>query len=193
MAVDAARHHRRRFMWWILASIPQIPLMVTPLPNVTVYYTGWRLYSHYQAAKGAKVIKHGFTELDTQQLHALRDELLGLKEQGVVFPQDSWPAKLIRKEKTYLDIFEKFKKLQKQQRLEENMKDQLGKHVPLALTFKPSPILERLTNPEARSTDPLSDGAALDIGRTFSPHVFEMIARARRKAGGAMFMQHFPQ
>jgi len=232
MAADAARHHRKRFMWWILASIPQIPLMVTPLPNVTVYYTGWRLYSHYQAAKGAKLLKHGFTELDTQQLHTLRDELLGLKEQGVVFSQDSWPAKLIRKEKRYLDIFERFKKLQKQQRLEDmnqglipdhvgntnnnisgdvegevetmgikttavsnnsNNKKKKKKQVPLALAFTPSPDLSKLTNPEARLTEPLSDEAAVDIGRTFtSPHVFEMIARARRKAGGAMFIQHFP-
>lgn len=27
----------------------QLPLMATPLPNVTVYYTGYRIYSHYRA------------------------------------------------------------------------------------------------------------------------------------------------
>lgn len=28
---------------------PQLPLMLTPLPNITVYYTGYRIYSHYRA------------------------------------------------------------------------------------------------------------------------------------------------
>lgn len=27
----------------------QLPLMLTPLPNLTVYYTGYRLYSHFRA------------------------------------------------------------------------------------------------------------------------------------------------
>lgn len=27
----------------------QLPLMATPLPNITVYYTGYRIYSHYRA------------------------------------------------------------------------------------------------------------------------------------------------
>lgn len=35
---------------------PQLPLMATPLPNLTVYYTGYRIYSHYRALQVGRAL-----------------------------------------------------------------------------------------------------------------------------------------
>ena len=123
LVAEGKRRHRTRLVWWMLALVPQIPLMVTPLPNITVYYTIYRLVSHVQALQGSKSAERGFAALDSQQLGGLRDELLILQHrEGIRFPEDSWPALLIKRESTYLDIFDRLRLLQKQRRLEEMRK-----------------------------------------------------------------------
>ena len=205
LAVESIKRHRRRLLWWSLAAVPQIPLMLTPLPNVTVYYTGWRLYSHYQAMKGAKLLTHGFLEIDTMQLHAIRDELLLLKEEGVVFPAHSWPARLIQKEKKYLDIFDTFKRLQIQHRLTADLATQGGgggregsdvkkRTSPLEIQLTSSRQLSQIVRPGERLHAPLSDDAAMEISASFhTTHVLEMVAGARKKATGSMFVTQFPK
>lgn len=129
LALQGQRRHRTRILWWSFAMIPQLPLMLTPLPNITVYYTLYRLYSHFRAFQGCKALQKGFTALDSEQLRALRDDLLRFQaSSGVNFPTDSWPARLIRKDRTYLDIFERLKMLQRQRRLEAVFK---GEEAPL--------------------------------------------------------------
>lgn len=49
ITADGLKSHRRRLLGWSLAMLPQIPLLATPLPNITVYYTGYRIYSHWRA------------------------------------------------------------------------------------------------------------------------------------------------
>ncbi len=46
LAMQGRQRHRRGIMLWSLAFIPQMPLMVMPLPNISVYYTLYRIYSH---------------------------------------------------------------------------------------------------------------------------------------------------
>ena len=110
--------HRLRLLWWSLALVPQLPLALTPLPNITVYYTIYRIWSHSRALSGIKSLEKGFAALDSEQLKTLRDELLRLRAQGVVFPKGSWTDRLVRQEARYLDIFDQLKLLQAQRRLE---------------------------------------------------------------------------
>jgi hypothetical protein len=44
--------HHQRFLYWIAALVPQIPILPLPLPNVTIYYTIWRIVSHQSASTG---------------------------------------------------------------------------------------------------------------------------------------------
>ena len=93
--------------------------MLTPLPNILIYYTVYRLYSHLRALQACQALQKGFTAIDSEQLRVLRDDLLRYQtSSGTDFPADSWPARLIRKDRTYLDIFERLRMLQKQRRLE---------------------------------------------------------------------------
>jgi hypothetical protein len=163
LALQGKRRHRRRIFWWSLAMIPQIPLMVTPLPNITVYYTLYRLYSHIRALQGSKSLEKGFTALDSQQLRSLRDELLRFQasHDNAEFPTDSWTAKLVRKEKSYLDIFERLRLLQKQRRLEAMLQ---GQEVPSAAA---------LLNANDTHTGP-----GLDIDRTFDAQGAVIAAQA---------------
>jgi len=264
LALQGRRRHRRRIFWWGLAMVPQIPLMVTPLPNITVYYTLYRLYSHIRALQGSKSLEKGFAALDSQQLHLLRDDLLRYQasHNNAEFPPDSWAAKLIRQEKTYLDIFERLRLLQKQRRLEAMLQ---GQEVPSAaallnasdthsgpgvdvdrtfdaqgaviaaqaaekkekeeggegqdadaagttpmangsenknlaverfstgmnLKFYGSAELDELVKPGERLKIPLSDEAALEIGKFYGvDHLLEYVARARRRVVGSMFPAH---
>lgn len=119
------RRHRVRLMLWSLLFLPQIPLMVTPLPNITVYYTVYRIWSHASALQGSRTLDKCFAALDTQQLATLRDDLLRLQAStGIVYPPDSWPARLIKKESRYLDIFNSLRRLQQQRRLEAQLQRQ---------------------------------------------------------------------
>ena len=52
LAAQRQPFHRKRFLLWISAIIPQIPILPLPLPNVTIYYTLWRISSHYSASTG---------------------------------------------------------------------------------------------------------------------------------------------
>ena len=119
LSIHGQNRHRSRIALWTLALIPQLPLMLTPLPNILIYYTVYRLYSHLRALQACQALQKGFTAIDSEQLRVLRDDLLRYQtSSGTDFPADSWPARLIRKDRTYLDIFERLRMLQKQRRLE---------------------------------------------------------------------------
>lgn len=66
--VNARQHiHQRRILGWGLATLPQLPLMITPLPNVTLYYCMYKIASQYQAVQGCRSLQAGFRELDAWQ------------------------------------------------------------------------------------------------------------------------------
>ncbi|MEW5311649.1 MAG: hypothetical protein WDW38_003345 [Sanguina aurantia] len=71
IALTRAHYHRRSLMGWGLICLPQLPLMLTPFPNLTLYYSVYRLMSHYQALGGALSLQSVFTHADRLQLRAL--------------------------------------------------------------------------------------------------------------------------
>lgn len=66
-----APEHRRGALLWALALVPQAPLSVLPLPNVTVYYTLWRVFMHWSASVGAKSLLGALDRLSDEQRRAL--------------------------------------------------------------------------------------------------------------------------
>jgi hypothetical protein len=125
LAANGHRLHRCRLAAWGLAMVPQLPLMLTPLPNLTVYYTGYRIYSHYKALQGCKALERAFLELDSAQLRALSEDLLRHQRErmaGAPYPPEGWPARLLRREWRYLDIFDRLRGLRKQWRLQQQLK-----------------------------------------------------------------------
>jgi len=59
---------------------------------------GAQAFSASSALSGCAALRNMLSHAETQQLAALRRDLLGLQATGVVFPADSWPAKLLRPE-----------------------------------------------------------------------------------------------
>ena len=55
-----------------------------------------QLYSARTALAGCRTLGDMWSHQDSEQLHGLRDRLRLLQEQGVAFPRDSWPEKLLR-------------------------------------------------------------------------------------------------
>lgn len=229
-----------------------------------MYYTLYRLYSHYTALQGSKALEKGFAALDAAQLAALRDQLLRLQAaSGATFPSDSWPAKLLRADRSYLDILDRLRQRRQAMRAqragaahggdaaavpaaalldaregrlsssaeflggsererEQEQQQELsgdadvqqvvvatlaagevdaaaatvedipspaaGPRVGLRLLLLPSAELSGLVRPWERAAAPLSDEAALAVGKACkAPHVLEHVARARRRVVGAMF------
>lgn len=208
VAADGRRRHMTRLLWWMLAMVPQLPLMVTPLPNITVYYTGYRIYSHLRALQGAKALEQSLEQLNSKQLQELRVALLTLKERNpeFVFRPKEWPERLMRKEHRYLDMLERMAYLERLREL-RRLKDAGGEPPewqrqaarrdaaaaaaadpqPL-LTFTPSVELSELARPADRVSVPLGDEAAIAVGQLLgAEHMIEMVARARRRAVGSMF------
>ncbi|EFN57694.1 hypothetical protein CHLNCDRAFT_142893 [Chlorella variabilis] len=181
VAADGRRRHTMRLVWWMLAMVPQLPLMLTPLPNITVYYTGYRIYSHFRALQGTKALEQNLEQLNSKQLRDLRDQLLIYQERhsGFQFRPGEWPAKLIRKEHRYLDMLEKMARMERLREL-QRQREQDGEagESPLAqphaqrapaplLTFTPSVELNELVRPMDRLHVPLGDEAAVAVGKLF--------------------------
>lgn len=226
--------HRKRLIWWSILLLIQSPLMLTPLPNITVYYTLYRVWSHSRALQGCTVLDKGFAALDSKQLEELREKLIEFQEvHSRDFPKGSWPYQLLHKDKSYLDIFDRMIAMHKKRKLEQSLKTLLEQKVPSAksildpsnmtkseeyidfgpeepkqsfvdsadqsrgheifdtglhLMFNSSPRLSSITNPPDRLNNPLSDEAAIEIGREFGiPGMLKEVARARKLVIGSFF------
>ena len=55
-------------------------------------------FSASSALSGCAALRNMLSHAETQQLQALRAKLQALQASGVVFPKDSWPARLLRPE-----------------------------------------------------------------------------------------------
>lgn len=206
VAAEGRRRHMTRLVWWSLAMVPQLPLMVTPLPNLTVYYTGYRIYSHLRALQGAKALEQNLEQLNSKQLQDLRVALLTLKERNpaFVFRPKEWPARLMRKEHRYLDMLERMAYLERlrelrrlaggelpewrQQAARRDAAAEAAANPQPLLSFTPSVDLNELARPADRRSNPLGDEAAIAIGQLLGAEpMIEMVARARRRAVGSMF------
>jgi hypothetical protein len=125
LAMQGRARHRRGVMLWSLAFIPQMPLMVTPLPNISVYYTLYRLYSHIRALKGSFMLGHGFHALDAKQLVDLREQLSGYDADDLI--PGSWPHKLLTGDRSYREFFRQVFITHNKRRLEQRLATMLHK------------------------------------------------------------------
>ncbi|GLI71157.1 hypothetical protein VaNZ11_016258 [Volvox africanus] len=67
MALAQEHYHNRRILGWALATLPQLPLVITPFPNVTLYFTAYKMVSHYQALQGCRMLRSAFQRYDQEQ------------------------------------------------------------------------------------------------------------------------------
>ncbi|BDA42909.1 hypothetical protein COCOBI_03-8020 [Coccomyxa sp. Obi] len=172
---------RMRMAMWGLLCIPLIPLLATPVPNLPLYYAGYKLYSARTALKGCTALSNMWSHLDTEQLTKLREQLQALQDSGVVFPEDAWTGKLLRSHPRYLDILEN---------IEGRVQRYYYKREPRQLIpqLVPNDSLNSIVHSQDRMRKPISDEEALAIGKEFdAPSLFEHVARARRRVVGAMF------
>lgn len=125
LAMQGRARHRRGVLLWSLAFIPQMPLMVTPLPNISVYYTLYRLYSHIRALKGSFMLGHGFHALDAKQLVDLREQLSRYDADALI--PGTWPHKLVTGDQTYREFFRQVFIAHNKRRLEQRLAAMLHK------------------------------------------------------------------
>ena len=77
-------------------------VQATPLPNIPLYYAGYKVYSASRAGAGATALEAMWQQRDTAVLQKLREQLLAMQSQGVVFPHKSWPARLLTPERRWV-------------------------------------------------------------------------------------------
>ena len=58
--------------------------------------TNVQVYSARTALAGCKTLADMWSHQDTDELQRLKDQLTLLQDGGVVFPEDSWPMRLLR-------------------------------------------------------------------------------------------------
>ncbi|KAI8469876.1 MAG: mitochondrial K+-H+ exchange-related-domain-containing protein [Monoraphidium minutum] len=90
-----APFHERRTYLWALSVIPQLPLAVLPLPNVPVYYTVWRVWSHRCAAAGARALGGALDAAGDVQRYELAARLADLQAGGFALRPGEWPAEMV--------------------------------------------------------------------------------------------------
>lgn len=86
------------FVYAMLPTVllcPTSSLQVSPLPNIPIYYSGWRCWVHYRAWRGAQSLQSLVLNVDRRQLVKLRSKLLELQAAGHHFEEGSWPADLL--------------------------------------------------------------------------------------------------
>ena len=54
------------------------------------------MYSARTALTGCKTLADMWSHQDTDEMQRLKSQLTTLQDSGVVFPEDSWPTRLLR-------------------------------------------------------------------------------------------------
>lgn len=77
-----ARNREKYHKAWLRVTgvgiLPLLPLAITPLPNLPIYYLGYRVYSHHQAWQGATAVLEHLQHLETYKPTAPDPEAAGL-------------------------------------------------------------------------------------------------------------------
>lgn len=73
----------------------------TPVPNIPLYYAGYKAYSARRALGGCAALQLMWAQTDTDALTSLRQQLVSLQHSGVIFPIGSWPHRLIKEDTRY--------------------------------------------------------------------------------------------
>lgn len=69
--------------------------LVLPLPNVTIYYSVWRIWSHRSAGGGSRALLAALEASSDVQRYELALRLQRLQAQGVEFKQGEWPERMV--------------------------------------------------------------------------------------------------
>ncbi|GAX80380.1 hypothetical protein CEUSTIGMA_g7819.t1 [Chlamydomonas eustigma] len=162
IALRRSAWHRRRILGWCLATMPQLPLLITPLPNVTVYYSVYRLMSHLQAMNGANTLKAGFERSDAlqiQRMHKMIQEAQtsGKAKVGGLF---NWRGRRAARDEArreeFLDLVSK-----------EDLVAGDGNNRHPIILLQSNELLETVTKPLDRWKTPLDDQAVEQLSQHF--------------------------
>ncbi len=96
--LSAAREpfHRQRMYAWVAALVPQAPIVLLPIPNVTVYYTAWRIISNRSASMGAAGLSAALQRAADMQAYQLAVKLQAEASKGSIeLREGTWPAELV--------------------------------------------------------------------------------------------------
>ena len=87
-------HHQRWFRISLVGMLPLCPLMLSPFPNLPLYYLGYRVYSHSSARNGTREALRLLDAHSTRGRGRLRDAIVQLRSDGVAPREGSWAATL---------------------------------------------------------------------------------------------------
>jgi hypothetical protein len=77
-------------------NTPPKPQAILPLPNVPIYYSLWRVWSHRCAGKGARALLASLEVASDEQRRELAARLAALQASGqVTLRPGEWPARLV--------------------------------------------------------------------------------------------------
>lgn len=95
VAKQRAAYHQRRYRFALAGMLPLCPLMVSPLPNLPLYYLGYRVYSHNTAHVGARATLQLLDAHSARSKDKLRDAIEELRKEGHAPRDGSWAAELV--------------------------------------------------------------------------------------------------
>lgn len=69
------------------------------MPNIPVYYAGYRVYSHYSAWIGVNTLQAGLHNADARSKRTLLTQIEQWRQDGIQFSEDSWALRILREDK----------------------------------------------------------------------------------------------
>ncbi|KAL0052141.1 hypothetical protein WJX82_008473 [Trebouxia sp. C0006] len=185
------RKHSMRMRLWVATAAPLTLLLLTPVPALPAYYCLYRAFSHRQALAGCRSLTDAFSHNDAQQLQDLRKKLLELQTAGHKFDPMGWPTKMLQTEPRYLDLLEsvspesavtaKAQIVYEKKKLEDMVQP----------TMVSSAELDAIVKPQVRLNNPIEDAEVMQVGSLYGiNNLLEHVAKARKRAAGAMFPRH---
>eukprot|EP00951_Prasinocladus_malaysianus_P021804 scaffold181160_cov48-Prasinocladus_malaysianus.AAC.1 len=79
-------------------------MQLSPLPNIPVYYFGYRTWAHYRAWQGARSLHEVIVDIDRKQLLGLREKIIGMQAGGHKLAKGSWAEDLVSLSSRYQTI-----------------------------------------------------------------------------------------
>uniref|UniRef100_A0A383VAC5 Mitochondrial K+-H+ exchange-related-domain-containing protein n=1 Tax=Tetradesmus obliquus TaxID=3088 RepID=A0A383VAC5_TETOB len=185
LAAKAQPFHASRFRMWIGILLPQIPLIPLPLPNVTIYYTIWRIASNRSAGRGAASLAAALELASDAQRLKLAQQLRQLQQQGVQLQQGSWAEHLAAEADSLQQQVQQQKAANSSSSSsssrEQPAEEQQPRQLPLPV-FIPDKHLDQLVEPAERLLSPLPESAVLRLAELYDQHhLMEHYRAANRK------------
>jgi len=164
-------YHKCWALIWGALTVPQLPLLITPIPNLPIYFSLYRTWSHYRAWRGAGSLQHIIVDIDARQLQRLRRALLEMQAGGKPLPSGGWPAELIAQGPRFWE--------------------RLQPPTPgVVACFTKSHALEEIIQPAQLWREPVSDQQVEAAAAAFSFSTREVLAHVARARGLALRETH---